>query len=167
MLFFMLTDLFPCECHLLSILLASRAKENNQSTAYREGLLSQGVSSMPYLFFFREMILATSWRHSLSSRARGEMCTLIADLLNPPEICFWAMSATSNRKYWTCWETALLKFFSPQSLMAVHTQLLLLGVPPDRTGWCKAFFRCLHNEELPSEGQKQLFSERKYCAILC
>lgn len=35
-----------------------------------------------------------------------------------------------------------------------------------RAGRCKAFFRCLHPEELPSQGQEQLFSQSKYCAFL-
>lgn len=43
--------------------------------------------------------------------------------------------------------------------VAAHTQLLLLGVPPARAGWCKAFFKCLHNEELPSRVRSNCFQK--------
>lgn len=60
----------------------------------------------------------------------------------------------------------LLEFFWPQPLVSAHTQLLWLGESEDRGGWGKAFSKCLHNEELPSQAQEQLFSEIKYCAFL-
>lgn len=65
------------------------------------------------------------------SMGRREVRSHIPDPLNPPEICFLAVGTTLNTTQRTCWEMALLKFLSPQSLVAAHTQLLLMGAAPD------------------------------------
>lgn len=65
------------------------------------------------------------------SMGRREVCSHTLDPVNPHKICFLAVGATLNTTQRTCWEMALLNFMSPQSLVAAHTQLLLLGVAPD------------------------------------
>lgn len=73
--------------------------------------------------------------------AREEICSYIPDPLNPPEVCFLALTATSNRKERTCWETTWLEFFWFQSLMSAHTQLLWLGVSGRQSWMMQSIFQ--------------------------